>query len=203
VFRIRRRHEAWGEPERIREVSSAGNEWFPNQAANGTLYFGSERRAGNRGPAGTADLWRARWLGDHYAEPESLGAAINSAGQEIEPWIAPDESLLVFAAKGRADSLGSYDLYASRACDGEWSAPQPLGGGVNSQAWDFGGRFSPDGATFYFGSNRSIEPAPLRLQGTAGYRALVARLRAPGNGLFDLYAVAATALALPAPCPAG
>ena len=41
-----------------------------------------------------SDLWRARWLCDHFGEPENLGEAINTKGEDIEPWISPDESTL-------------------------------------------------------------------------------------------------------------
>jgi hypothetical protein len=206
LFRIRRSTAGWGAPERIEELSSPGNEWFPTPTSDGTLYFGSERRAGNLGPEGTADLWRARWLGDRYAEPENLGPGINSEGQEIEPWVAPDESRLVFAAKGRSDSLGSYDLYVSARCGGGWSAPRPLGAGVNSTGWDFSGRYSPDGEVFLFASNRAREPLAGSAQakrGREGYRLLLERLRAPGNGLFDIYAVETAALGLASPCSPG
>jgi dipeptidyl aminopeptidase/acylaminoacyl peptidase len=218
LFRMRRTPTAagWGAPERIAELSSPGNEWFPTQTSDGTLYFGSERRVGNLGPEGTSDLWRARWLGDRFGEPENLGRVINGEGQEIEPWVAPDESRLVFAAKGRPDSLGSYDLYVSYRCGDAWSQPRPLGPGVNSSAWEFGGRFSPDGAVFFFTSNHASErfigfhDASERITGPAilrreydSYRGLLERLRSPGNGLFDIYAVETAALGLADPCAPG
>jgi len=198
---MRRTSAGWSEPERIVELASPGAEWFPNQTADGTLYFGSERQAGNLGPAGTSDLWRARWLGDRFAEPENLGPTINTAGQDIEPWISADGRTLVFASKGRPDSLGSYDLYVSHTCAGVWSALRPLGGGVDSPAWEFGGRFSADGKTFFFASNRTFaSPAGWTLTGRGGYRELVERLRSPGNGLFDLHEIDASELGLGAPC---
>jgi len=200
IFRMRRSGDGWDTPQRISELSSPGNEWYPNQTADGTLYFGSERRPGNLGPEGTSDLWRARWLGDHFGEPENLGAVINGNGQEIEPWISPDETTLVFAAKGRPDSLGSYDLYASRRCGNAWTTPRPLAGGVNSAGWEFGGRFSPDGDTFYFGSNIADAPPDRPLHDAAGYRELTDRLRSPRNGLFDIYSVAVSALGIPGSC---
>lgn len=203
IFRMRRKPGGWLPAERIANLASPGNEWFPNQARSGTLYFGSERREGNRGADGTSDLWRTSWLGDHFDPPENLGPVINTEGQDIEPWIAPDESYLVFASKGRPDTLGSYDLYASFQCDGAWTPPRPLGGGVNSTGWEFAGRFSPDGATFFFVSNRTepaAAPAPV-LRGRQGYEQLLDRVRSPGNGLFDIYQVPAFALGLVSPCP--
>jgi hypothetical protein len=200
IFRMRRADDGWTAPERVVDVASPGNEWYPVETANGTLYFGSERRSGNLGPEGTSDLWRARKAGDGFAPPENLGPVLNGAAQEIEAWVAPDETMLVYAAKDRADGLGSYDLYASRRCDGAWTAPRPLAGGVNTPGWEFGPRFSEDGATFYFGSNVAAPPATRTLQDTAGYAELTQRLRSPGNGLFDVYAADAAALALP-DCP--
>jgi hypothetical protein len=206
LFRMRRSGDAWSAPERLAELASPGNEWFPNATATGTLYFGSERRAGNFGPDGTADLWRAPWLGDRFGPPENLGPAINTAGQEIEPWISADESTLVFAAKGRPGALGSYDFYVAYRCGGAWSEPKPLAGGVNSPAWDFAGRFTPDGKRFLFASNRTIEGATVAgatLSGAGGYRSLLDRLRSPGNGLFDLYEIDAAELGLANPCAVG
>lgn len=204
LFRMRRKAEGgWLPAERIGELASPGNEWFPNQARSGTLYFGSERRDGNLGPEGTADLWRARWLGERFGPPENLGPAINTEGQDIEPWIAPDESYVVFASKGRPDTLGSYDLYVSFQCGGSWTPPRPLSGGVNSAGWEFAGRFSPDGASFFFASNRT-EPAKApaaSLRGRPGYERLLERLHAPGNGLFDIYQVPTSTLGLVSPCP--
>src|SRR4030095_13661230 len=115
-------------------------------------------------------------------------------------WISPDETTLVFAAKGRPDSLGSYDLYVSRRCDNAWTSPRPLGVGVNSAGWEFGGRFSPDGATFYFGSNVADAPADRALRDAQGYRELTERLRSPRNGLFDIYVVSASALGIAQTC---
>lgn len=206
LFRMRRTAAGWDPPQRIAELGSAGNDWYPNQAASGTLYFGSEREKGNLGPKGTADLWRARWLGTRFAEPENLGPTINTAGEDIEAWVSPDESYLVFASKGRPDTLGSYDFYVSHQCDGAWTTPRPLGGGVNSPHWDFGGRFSPDGATFYFASNRprahrAGDAAALR--GREGYLRLLEEVRGPGNGLFDVYTVPAADLGLASPCAPG
>ncbi|HMG57301.1 MAG TPA: hypothetical protein VK601_27565, partial [Kofleriaceae bacterium] len=68
------------------------DEWSPSIAASGNLYFGAGRPGGHGG----SDLWVARWVGGAYQPPENLGDAINTAGSEVEPWIAPDESYLIF-----------------------------------------------------------------------------------------------------------
>jgi hypothetical protein len=195
VWAIDRQGDGWGTPRHLAELSSPGDEWFPTITDSGTLYFGSERPGGK----GKCDLWRAPWLGDHFGPPENLGEPINTADQEIEPWISPDERMLIFSGKGRPEGRGEYDLYVSFRCAGRWTPPRPLGAGVNSSGWDFGPRVSPDGRYFFFTSNRSElarpPPRPLAVD------ELMRRLSAPGNGLRDVYQVEMRALDLRSPCP--
>lgn len=187
----------WGAPRHVPELASPGYEWFPTLTKAGVVYFGSEREGG----LGHSDLWRARWLGDRFSAPENLGPVINTADQEIEPLIAPDESWLVFAARGRKDGAGSYDLYVTFNCPGGWSEPRPLGGGVNSPAWDFAPHLSPDGSRFYFTSNRADTAA--EFTDVTDLRSLERRLHAPRNGLRDIYSVDATVLGLDRGCSRG
>lgn len=186
--------DGWSEPRRVDELSSDGNEWFPTMTNDGTLYFGSERPGG----AGRSDLWRARWIGDRFAEPENLGSVFNTADQEIEPLIAPDERWLIFAARGRTPSSGAYDLYISHNCPSGWSEPRPLSGGVNSEGWDFAPRLSLDGRHFFITSNRALTSAPFR--GIHSVRQLESRLAASGNGLRDIYMFETRTLDFTSPC---
>ncbi len=191
IWVMDRGESGWSEPRHLDELSSPGFEWFPTLTADGTLYFGSEREGG----LGASDIWRARWVGDRFSEPENLGATINSPDQEIEPLIAPDESWLIFAARGHKPGAGSYDLYVSYHCAGEWIAPKPLTGDVNSAGWDFGPRISPDGKSFYFTSNRALPRPTVRT-----IDALSTWIDAPGNGLRDVYRVPIAEIGLATPC---
>lgn len=193
LWTIARGPRGWGAPRHLAELSSPGDEWFPTMTDDGTLYFGSERPGGH----GKSDLWRARWLGDRFGAPENLGPVVNTAEQEIEPYVFPDGRTLVFAAKGRPGSAGEYDLWVSFACDGRWSPPRPLGSGVNSPGWDFGPRVSPDGRALFFTSNRTRHAPPPR---PLDFDELTRRLDSPGNGLRDVYRIALSALDLRGPC---
>jgi hypothetical protein len=198
LWRVRRVGGGWGEPEHVSELTSEGNEWYPNATSDGWLYFGSERRAGNLGREGTSDLWRARLVGGRFAPPENLGPVLNTAGNDIEPWVSGDGRLLIFASNGRPDTLGSYDVYASRRCGENWTAPRHLGAAVNSQGWDFGPRPTPDGRWLVFTSNRTDSDRPY--ESVLSYRELIAKIRAPGNGLRDIYRIPMGALDLGPPC---
>ena len=194
IWVMEREGAAWGEPRHIAELASAGFEWFPTLTDSGTLYFGSEREGG----LGRSDIWRSRWLGDRFSAPENLGPAINSDEQEIEPLIAPDESWLIFAARGHTPGAGSYDLYISFNCPNGWTPPRQLQSGINSPAWDFAPRMSPDGKRFFFTSNRAGTLAAF--DDIHDVRDLERRLHAPGNGLRDIYSIDSTAIGLTETC---
>jgi hypothetical protein len=189
IWSVERRADgSFGVPSPVAELSSPADEWFPTFASDGTMYFGSCRSGG----LGGCDIWRAPWLGTRFGPPENLGAPVNSAAQEIEPLVAPDQSYLVISIKDRPDSLGSYDLYIARRAGGAWQAPQHLPAPINSRGWDFGPRLSPDGRWFLFTSNRGF--ADERLPRALDYDELEHRLHGPGNGLRDIYVVDASVL---------
>lgn len=180
----------WGQPHRLAApISSAGaDEWSPSVAANGDLYFGSDRPGGS----GRLDLYVARWANGAYQPPENLGPAINTAANEVEPWIAPDGSYLIFSASGRPDSTGRYDLYLTRREGKSWQRPQPLAS-VNTPASEFNQSVSPDGRWLYFSSTR-------RHTGTLGDRFDTPRndanIAGIGNGKGDIYRIALSEVGL-------
>src|SRR4030095_15510829 len=80
-------------PQHLAAVNSDTNEWFPTVSKNGNLYFGSERPGGK----GICDLYVSRLVNGEYQTPENLGEPINTAANEVEPFIAPDGSYIIFA----------------------------------------------------------------------------------------------------------
>ena len=128
-----------------------------------------------------------------YSPPENLGDAINSPAHEVEAWIAPDESYLVFSALRRAGGLGGYDLYLSRRSAGRWEKAAPLPEPVNSAASDWNHSVSPDGRWLYFTSSRPLAvPVGQRLD-TPRDDGAIAGI---GNGKGDMYRVPMSALGL-------
>jgi Tol biopolymer transport system component len=180
----------WGAPRNLRApVNRDGAiEWSPSVARNGNLYFGTIRDEGKGGN----DLYVARWTGNRYAEPENLGDSVNSKAGEVEPWIAPDESYLIFSAQGRPGP-GGFDLYISERRNGTWQRARPLEP-VNSPKGDFNHSVSPDGKYLFFSSTRgrfdSMPPAPL------GYAEMQRRLTGIGNGLGDIYRIPVSELGI-------
>ncbi len=175
---------SWGKPQHLdAPINSDGDEWYPTLTRDGTLYFGSDRPGG----LGKTDLYRARPDGDGYAPAENLGSPVNTEADEYEPYIAPDESYLIFMASGRSDSLGRSDLYISYRRDGAWSAPQNLGKRINSSALEYSPKVSPDGRYFFWSSTRNITDRPLaKPLNSAQLKHL---LGSAGNGMGDIYQI--------------
>lgn len=190
IWMMKKAGAGWSEPEHIAAVNSDNSEWFPTVAKNGNLYFGSARPGGK----GLCDLYCSKLVDGKYGPPENLGEPINTAANEVEPFIAPDESYIIFAGTALPESRGAYDLYVSFRRDGAWTKPRNLGDGINSHGWDFSPKVSPDGKWFFFTSNRGFADKPL--QKRLNYGELLKKLHGPGNGLRDIYKIDIGALNL-------
>jgi Tol biopolymer transport system component len=131
-------------------INTPHHESYPTVTSDGTLYF----FARDRGGLGKADLFVSRLVDGKYVEVENLGAPLNSEFDEYDPFIAPDESYIIFAAS-RPDSLGRDDLYISfKKEDGSWSPPVHMGGGINSAASENRPYVTLDNKYLFFTSNR-------------------------------------------------
>lgn len=183
IWYMDRAENGWGEPKNAgTPINSPGSEWYPTMAADGTLYFGSDRAGG----LGQTDLYRCKLQDGKYQNIENLGEPVNSKHDEYEPWISPDQSFLLFMAI-RPDGQGRSDLYLSHNENGKWSPPINLGSEINSSGSEYSPKITPDGKYFFFTSTRGsgIQSFPSRLN----YPELLKKLRGPGNGLGDIYSV--------------
>lgn len=87
-------------------VNTKANEICPSIAADGTLYYCAENENG----FGKVDVLFSRWADGEYSELENLGASINTEFNEWDPFIAPDQSYILFLSD-RPDSYGDNDIY--------------------------------------------------------------------------------------------
>jgi outer membrane protein OmpA-like peptidoglycan-associated protein len=112
------------------------------------LYFGSDMPGG----FGGTDLYRSAYENGEWGEPENLGETINTRGNEVYPFIAPNGDLF-FASDGH-DGIGKKDLFLSRISGSEWITPVHLEAPINSKDDDFGLITDADFSEGYFSSNR-------------------------------------------------
>jgi hypothetical protein len=147
IFFVERAGGGWSEPRPIGfgELDIYGL----SVAANGNLFFMAARPDAKT----QYDLYRSRFVGGAYEAPVRLESPISTEAYEDGPFIAPDESYLLFESS-RPGGLGGMDFYvAFRAADGSWTEPVNLGRPVNSELDERFARFSKDGRYLFFGRN--------------------------------------------------
>jgi len=144
----------WGEPRNLgAPVNTPDNENHASPVRDGTLYFHSGGHAG----LGESDIFRAAVSGDEYSDPVNLGAAVNSEASDFDPFVAPDQSYLIFASD-RTGGFGRGDLHVSfRTEDGGWTRAVNLGDTVNTPATEFCPKVTPDGRYLFYTSRSTGE----------------------------------------------
>lgn len=151
IYKSRRADGSWGKGERLVFPSDSTYMYaHPSLSPDGySLFFVSDMPGGYGGK----DIWRASMFGEEVSYIENLGSEINTAGDEMFPYIKND-STLYFSSDGHA-GLGGLDIfkasYSKRSK--RWSV-ENLGFPMNSQGDDFGLTFDRDLESGFFSSNR-------------------------------------------------
>lgn len=82
---------------------------------------------------------------------ESSGNLIKTGTQETEPYMAPDESYLIFTSKNRPGGYGGWDLWICfHQPDRSWTEPTNMGPKINTAEDEYGPRVSPYGNFLLF-----------------------------------------------------
>ncbi|MFY0602141.1 MAG: OmpA family protein [Cyclobacteriaceae bacterium] len=115
--------------------------------ANKELYFSSNAPGG----VGGVDLYRTKYENGSWSTPVNLGADINTAGDDVFPYIDGKSGTLYFASNGYG-GIGGLDIYSVRT-DGSGEIVN-LGYPVNSSFDDFGFILDQTGKSGYVSSNR-------------------------------------------------
>ena len=153
IYYSKRVNGAWraGRPLQIGKGDTRSLFAHPAISPSGRhLYFVSDMSGG----MGGKDIWRAEIMPGHkVGVPENLGPRINSAGNEMFPYVRND-SMLYFSSDG-LPGRGGLDLFVAvnRQQTNDWfvnSLPVPL----NSPADDFGITFMQGAEQGFFSSNR-------------------------------------------------
>lgn len=146
---------SWGEPTpvTIAGVDSLEIVGHPTLTKDEKImYFATERHGG----FGGKDIWvatRENATGD-FKRPFNLGPVINTAGDEMFPFLRND-STLYFASNGHG-GLGGLDIFVSTVdTAGNWGEPVNLKAPINSTGNDFAIMFHPTEERGFFASNRN------------------------------------------------
>jgi hypothetical protein len=208
IWEVERTASGWGEPRPLpAPINIPGSPWNadPSLTADGTLYFSSDRE-GLR----TLHIYRSRFIDGKYGEPEKLGPEVNSEFNDYQPYVSPDEKILIFSSVGsggtpyrhRPEELtgggNAYargDLYISYNQGGKWTPARHLGNNINTVADEKFPFLTPDGRYLFFTSERSpfTVPMPKRLT----YGQLERYLHSIFNGRGNIFFIDVEALGSP------
>lgn len=124
---------SWSNPIKVQVVGDSIIAAHPALNEDGTvLYFVSDMPGG----FGGKDIWRADKNGATYTKPVNLGAAINTPGDEMFPFVR-DNGELYFSSNYHI-GMGGFDIFvASKDEDGNWLVKN-MGSPMNSPFDDFG-----------------------------------------------------------------
>ncbi|TNE52733.1 MAG: hypothetical protein EP344_15385 [Bacteroidetes bacterium] len=121
---------------------------FPSLSEDGnTLYFASNRDGG----LGGWDIYVSQFAGGQWSVPRNLGPAINTAGNEVTPFITGNT--LYFSSDWHK-GLGGLDIFRADVQDFVFTNVTHLGAGINSPRDDYGFIIDPKRNFGYLTSNR-------------------------------------------------
>lgn len=113
-------------------------------ASNGTLYFDSFS------PELDVPLRYSRLVNGTYEQPKEFGNQFAVGRYNAHPYIAPDESYIIWDSR-RDGGYGTSDLYISyRSEDGTWGPAINLGDKINTTHAENYPTVSPDGKFLFF-----------------------------------------------------
>ncbi len=139
----------WTEPKLVSASDSSSWDGCPAFSGDGkTLYFASNRLGG----VGGMDIYRVNMdASGRFGNPVNMGKAINTAGDEMFPFVSSDGKLY-FASDGHP-GLGKLDLFVAVRSGGKISV-ENMGLPFNSPMDDFGLSMDDNGNIFIT-SNRA------------------------------------------------
>ncbi len=186
----------WSTPVRLDTViNSSYDEHFASIAANGNIYFSSNRPGALGGP-GDADFYCSKFVNGHYTTAVHLTDA-STPYYELDCLIAPDESFLLLGEYGGKGGYGNYDIYVSENINGKWTPARNLGPKVNTRFRDYSPRVSPDGKYLFFASERDFTVDTAKKNKT--FKDLQKNLHSILNGSGNIYQIDLSALGLKQP----
>jgi len=151
IFYVERETGGWGNPQSVGEAINQGlTQFTPSVAEDGTLYFTADYPEG----MGEWDIYRSRLVNGAYQAPENLGAPINTEEYDFNPFIAPDQSFIIYGCNSVSVSI------SWQQADGTWANTKMLNFklGLEPPIWDV--TVSPDGKVIFISTDGLMPELP-------------------------------------------
>lgn len=153
IYSTKGEGDTWNE---IKELPFCDKEYstcHPTLSTDGQrLYISSDRPGG----FGGMDIYVSQKLGNNWGDPVNLGPTVNTAGNEIFPFISQKDKLF-FASDGHK-VIGGLDIFvvekSTDSDENSWADRKNVGKPINSKKDDFGFYIDAVEEKGYVSSNR-------------------------------------------------
>lgn len=148
--------DEWSVPVNLGpHVNSSAWESQPSLSSDGrTLYYISNRGGG----IGGRDIWITHLNErNEWTRPVNAGKTINTPGDEVSPFIHPNNVTLYFASNGLT-GFGGFDIYYSERDSMQWGTPKNIGFPINTSEDQVSLFITSDGKKGYYSHEVSNRP---------------------------------------------
>lgn len=154
IYTAKGEKETWSDTQELPFCDKEFSTCHPTLSTDGQrLYFSSDRPGG----FGGMDIYVSQKLGSKWSDPVNLGPTVNTAGNEVFPFISQRDKLF-FASNGHK-GIGGLDIFVvEKSSDGNensWVDRKNVGKPINSKKDDFGFYINEEEDQGYVSSNRS------------------------------------------------
>lgn len=140
IWYVNRENDGWGKPEKLGDnINTNKYEYYASMTLDNKIFFTREGKG----------IFSAELRNNEFTNVQPLETSINNLNFCGHPFIAPDESYLIFDSRERG-GFGKADLYISFRENEHWGSPINLGNKINTNAIDFMPIVSPDGEYLFF-----------------------------------------------------
>ena len=153
LWRVDRTSSGWSVPVRLPDTVNISKRIYAHSvAANGDIYFMSSTEPRGKDPRWC--LFRAARTTNGYTPAEALPFSDGSSS-DVDPYIAPDQSYLIFSSRNRREPKGHEHLFIAFHHGADWGPIIPIRYQGDEQAQDDNYlNASADGKILYFDSSR-------------------------------------------------
>lgn len=144
--------DEWSVPKNLgRNINSMSWDSQPALSADGRKLFFVSNRAGGKGKR---DIWMSQKDEENnWKKAVNLGDVINTAEDEVSPFIHVNGTSLFFASHG-FPGFGGFDIYKSEKLEDDWTQPENLGYPINTFEDQVSLFVSTDGKNGYYSFER-------------------------------------------------
>ena len=149
IYEANRGQNDWEDVKELPFCNDAYSVCHPSLSKDGkTLYFASDMLGGEGG----MDLYKSKWNGTTWSNPENLGSEINTSKNEVFPNM--HKSGVLFFSSNGIKGKGGLDIFGTMYKEGKWTDPTPAPGNINSKSDDLGLILNDKATSGFFSSDR-------------------------------------------------